>query len=66
MKHKAFRWIPAVLLAAVLAGCGAETAPPRKRRRKARGQQTACRTDCRPRRTGQHDGIGNGAGNRKR
>lgn len=28
MKHKAFRWIPAVLLAALLAGCGAETAPP--------------------------------------
>ena len=27
MKHKAFRWIPAVLLAALLAGCGAETAP---------------------------------------
>ena len=26
MKHKAFRWIPAVLLAALLAGCGAETA----------------------------------------
>lgn len=24
MKHKAFRWIPAALLA----GCGAETAPP--------------------------------------
>lgn len=22
MKHKAFRWIPAVLLAALLAGCG--------------------------------------------
>lgn len=28
MKHKAFRWIPAVLLAALLAGCGAETAVP--------------------------------------
>ena len=28
MKHKAFRWIAAVLLAALLAGCGAETAPP--------------------------------------
>lgn len=28
MKHKAFRWIPAVLLAALLAGCGAETAAP--------------------------------------
>ena len=28
MKHKTFRWIPAVLLAALLAGCGAETAPP--------------------------------------
>lgn len=28
MKHKAFRWMPAVLLAALLAGCGAETAPP--------------------------------------
>lgn len=28
MKHKAFRWIPAVLLAALLAGCGAKTAPP--------------------------------------
>ena len=28
MKHKAFRWIPAVLLAALLAGCGAETATP--------------------------------------
>ena len=28
MKHKAFRWIPAVLLAALLAGCGTETAPP--------------------------------------
>ena len=29
MKHKTFRWIPAVLLAAMLlAGCGAETAPP--------------------------------------
>lgn len=28
MKHKAFRWIPAVLLAALLAGCGAENAPP--------------------------------------
>lgn len=27
MKHNAFRWIPAVLLAALLAGCGAETAP---------------------------------------
>lgn len=28
MKHKAFRWIPAALLAAaLLAGCGAETAP---------------------------------------
>ena len=26
MKHNAFRWIPAVLLAALLAGCGAETA----------------------------------------
>lgn len=26
MKHKAFRWIPAVLLAALLAGCGAKTA----------------------------------------
>ena len=25
MKHKAFRWIPAVLLAALLAGCGAES-----------------------------------------
>lgn len=28
MKHKAFRWIAAVLLAALLAGCGAETATP--------------------------------------
>lgn len=28
MKHKAFRWIPAVLLAALLAGCGAKTAAP--------------------------------------
>lgn len=28
MKHKAFRWIPAILLAALLAGCGAETATP--------------------------------------
>ena len=28
MKHKVFRWIPAVLLAALLVGCGAETAPP--------------------------------------
>ena len=28
MKHNAFRWIAAVLLAALLAGCGAETAPP--------------------------------------
>ena len=28
MKHKAFRWIPAVLLAALLAGCGAQPAPP--------------------------------------
>lgn len=28
MKHNAFRWIPAVLLAALLAGCGAENAPP--------------------------------------
>lgn len=29
MKHKAFRWIPAALLAAaLLAGCGAETATP--------------------------------------
>ena len=28
MKHKSFRWIPAVLLAALLADCGAETAPP--------------------------------------
>lgn len=28
MKHKAFRWIPAILLAALLAGCGAKTAPP--------------------------------------
>lgn len=29
MKHKAFRWIPAVLLAAaLLAGCGAKPAPP--------------------------------------
>lgn len=28
MKHNAFRWIPAVLLAALLAGCGAETALP--------------------------------------
>ena len=28
MKHKSFRWIPAVLLAALLAGCGAKTAPP--------------------------------------
>ena len=29
MKHNAFRWIPAALLAAaLLAGCGAETAPP--------------------------------------
>ena len=28
MKHNAFRWIPAVLLAALLAGCGAETATP--------------------------------------
>ena len=28
MKHNAFRWIPAVLLAALLAGCGAETAHP--------------------------------------
>lgn len=28
MKHKAFRWIPAVLLAALLAGCGAQSAPP--------------------------------------
>ena len=26
MKHKVFRWIPAVLLAALLAGCGARTA----------------------------------------
>ena len=26
MKHKAFRWIPAVLLAALLAGCGARAA----------------------------------------
>ena len=26
MKHNAFRWIPAVLLAALLAGCGAKTA----------------------------------------
>ena len=26
MKHKSFRWIPAVLLAALLAGCGAKTA----------------------------------------
>ena len=28
MKHNAFRWISAVLLAALLAGCGAESAPP--------------------------------------
>lgn len=28
MKHKAFRWIPAILLAALLAGCGAKTATP--------------------------------------
>ena len=28
MKHNAFRWMLAVLLAALLAGCGAETAPP--------------------------------------
>ena len=28
MKHNAFRWIPAVLLAVLLAGCGAETAVP--------------------------------------
>ena len=28
MKHKAFRWIPAVLLAALLAGCGARAAAP--------------------------------------
>ena len=28
MKHKAVRWIPAVLLAALLAGCGAQPAPP--------------------------------------
>ena len=28
MKHKAFRWIPAFLLAALLAGCGAKTAAP--------------------------------------
>lgn len=28
MKHKAFRWIPVVLLAVLLAGCGAETAVP--------------------------------------
>ena len=28
MKHNAFRWIAAVLLAALLAGCGAETAVP--------------------------------------
>lgn len=28
MKHKAFRWIPAVLLALLLAGCGAQSAPP--------------------------------------
>ena len=28
MKHKVFRWIPAVLLAALLVGCGAETAAP--------------------------------------
>lgn len=28
MKHNAFRWIPAVLLAALLAGCGAKTAAP--------------------------------------
>lgn len=27
MKHKAFRWIPAVLLAALLAGCGARPQP---------------------------------------
>ena len=28
MKHKPFRWIPAFLLAALLAGCGAKTAAP--------------------------------------
>lgn len=28
MKHKAFRWMLAVLLAALLAGCGAQPAPP--------------------------------------
>lgn len=27
MKHNAFRWIPAVLLAALLAGCGQRPQP---------------------------------------
>ena len=54
MKHKAFRWIPAVLLAALLAGCGAKTAvsarPAGSRERKT-GQTTASRstkTRCSP------------------
>ena len=42
MKHKGFRWIPAVLLAALLAGCGAETAPPASAAAKPAGsKQTA-------------------------
>ena len=45
MKHNAFRWIPAVLLAALLAGCGAETAPPASAAAKpAGGKQPAALT----------------------
>ena len=45
MKHKGFRWIPAVLLAALLAGCGAETAPPASAAAKPAGsKQTAALT----------------------
>ena len=42
MKHNAFRWMLAVLLAALLAGCGAETAPPADAAAKPAGsKQTA-------------------------
>ena len=48
MKHKAFRWIPAVLLAALLAGCGAETAPPASAAAPASASAAASTPEDRP------------------
>ena len=48
MKHKAFRWIPAVLLAALLAGCGAKTAPPASAAAKPAGSKQSAALTATP------------------